>query len=227
MPMVEIKDLHKSFETGGEVTRVLQGLDLVAQEGEAVMVMGPSGCGKTTLLNLLGGIDSPNEGSIVVAGQDVTRMGPRELGLYRRGRVGFIFQFYNLLPTLTARENVELGIELVLRDERAVRERAAKYLDLVGLSDRAGLFPQELSAGQQQRVAIARALAKEPRLVLADEPTGNIDEERARSVMELMERLRGELGTTFVIVSHNASLREYVDRTLVLRMGRLEETAGA
>ena len=222
MPLVEVSGLEKSFETGGEVTRVLQDLDLVAEEGEAVMVMGPSGCGKTTLLNLLGGIDSPSGGTIAVAGQELTRMDARGLGRYRRESVGFIFQFYNLLPTLTARENVELGIEAVLRDERAIQERASKYLGLVDLSDKGGLFPQELSAGQQQRVAIARALAKEPRLVLADEPTGNLDEERAQSVMGLMKRLQDEVGTTFVIVSHNAALRGFVDRTLLLRHGRLE-----
>ncbi len=222
MPLIELKGVRKRYETGGEATEVLQGLDLEAGEGESLMVMGRSGCGKTTLLNLLGGIDRPTGGTITVAGQDLGRLDPAALGRYRRDRVGFIFQYYNLLPTLTARENVELGIEAALRDERAIQERAGRYLALVDLADREGSFPQELSAGQQQRVAIARALAKEPALVLADEPTGNLDEDRAQSVMGLMGRLRREVGTTFVIVSHNAALRAHVDRTLLLRHGRLE-----
>ena len=222
MPLLELSGVHKRYETGGEVTKVLQGLDLTAEEGEMLMVMGPSGCGKTTLLNLIGGIDSPNEGSIRVAGQELTGLGARELGVYRRERVGFIFQFYNLLPTLTARENVELGIEMVLRDKRAIAERAERYMGLVGLSDRLDSFPQELSAGQQQRVTIARALAKEPALVLADEPTGNLDEDRAQGVMELMKRLQEEVGTTFIIVSHNPALRAHMGRSFNLHRGKLE-----
>jgi putative ABC transport system ATP-binding protein len=226
MTLVDINDLHKSFSTGGEVTEVLKGLDLELTEGEMIMIMGPSGSGKTTLLNLLGGIDKPNKGSIQVAGNDITGLPTRALNDYRRDTVGFIFQFYNLLPTLTARENVELGIEMLLRDKTAIRERAEKYLHLVGLEDKMGNFPQELSAGQQQRVAIARALAKEPKLVLADEPTGNLDEERAERIMSLMKRLQDELGITFIIVSHNSFLRDYVDRVLTLRRGVLE-TSGS
>jgi len=222
MALVDIRDLHKSYETGSEVTRVLTGLELQAAEGEMIMIMGPSGSGKTTLLNLLGGIDRGQSGTVKVAGQELTAMDPRALNEYRRHKVGFIFQFYNLLPTLTARENVELGLEMLLRDKVQLRERAEKYLRLVGLEDKMENFPQELSAGQQQRVAIARALAKEPALVLADEPTGNLDEERAGKIMTMMKRLQDELGITFIIVSHNSFLREYMDRTLVLRRGVLE-----
>ena len=222
MAMVDIAGLHKSYETGSEVTHVLTGLDLQTAEGEMVMIMGPSGSGKTTLLNLLGGIDRGQQGTIRVAGEELTAMDKRALNEYRRHRVGFIFQFYNLLPTLTARENVELGLEMLIRDPKQLRDRAEKYLRLVGLDDKMDAFPQELSAGQQQRVAIARALAKEPALVLADEPTGNLDEERAGKIMTMMKRLQDELGMTFIIVSHNSFLREYMDRTLVLRRGGLE-----
>jgi len=222
MAMVDIHDLHKSYETGSEVTHVLTGLELQAAEGEMIMIMGPSGSGKTTLLNVLGGIDRGQKGSVNVAGQELTDMDPRALTEYRRHKVGFIFQFYNLLPTLTARENVELGLEMLLHDKVKLRERAEKYLRLVGLEDRMENFPQELSAGQQQRVAIARALAKEPALIVADEPTGNLDEERAGKIMTMMKRLQDELGITFIIVSHNSFLKEYMDRTLVLRHGVLE-----
>jgi putative ABC transport system ATP-binding protein len=222
MAMVDISGLHKSYETGSEVTRVLTGLDLQTAEGEMVMIMGPSGSGKTTLLNVLGGIDKGQKGTIKVAGEELTSMDPRALNEYRRHHVGFIFQFYNLLPTLTARENVELGLEMLIKDKTQLKERAEKYLRLVGLDDKMESFPQELSAGQQQRVAIARALAKEPKLILADEPTGNLDEERAGKIMKMMKRLQDELKITFIIVSHNSFLKEYMDRTLMLRRGVLE-----
>jgi putative ABC transport system ATP-binding protein len=222
MAMVDINGLHKSYETGSEVTHVLTGLDLQTTEGEMIMIMGPSGSGKTTLLNVLGGIDKGQKGTIKVAGDELTAMDKRALNEYRRHHVGFIFQFYNLLPTLTARENVELGLEMLIKDPAKLRERAEKYLRLVGLDDKMENFPQELSAGQQQRVAIARALAKEPKLILADEPTGNLDEERAAKIMTMMKQLQDELGITFIIVSHNSFLKEYMDRTLILRRGVLE-----
>jgi putative ABC transport system ATP-binding protein len=222
MSLVELKGVVKYFETGGEVTEVLKGLDLSAAEGEMVMIMGPSGSGKTTLLNIMGAIDKPQEGNVNVAGQDVVDLGTKDASLFRRDSVGFIFQFYNLLPTLTARENVELGIENLLSDMGEVRARAEKYLKLVGLEDKMNNFPQELSAGQQQRVAIARALAKEPKVILADEPTGNLDEDRGQDVIELMKRLQHELGMTFFIVSHDTRLRKHMDRVLYLRRGKLE-----
>ncbi len=219
--VVSIKGLHKSFETGGEVTRVLTGLDLVAGKGEMIMIMGPSGSGKTTLLNMLGGIDRPEKGRIRVGGVDILKLDKASLNAYRRDSVGFIFQFYNLLPTLSARENVELGIEMLVPDRAELTERTERYLGLVDLADKMENFPQELSAGQQQRVAIARALAKEPMIVLADEPTGNLDEEREQAIMELMKSLQDELGTTFFIVSHNQRLKKFMDRTLELRGGTL------
>ncbi len=222
MAIVDISGLHKSYTTGSEVTNVLTGLDLRTREDEMIMIMGPSGSGKTTLLNLLGGIDKGQKGSISVDGREITGLDAKALNEYRRHQVGFIFQFYNLLPTLTARENVELGLEMLIKDKGELRERAEKYLRMVGLDDKMENFPQELSAGQQQRVAIARALAKEPTLILADEPTGNLDEERAAKIMVMMKRLQHELKITFIIVSHNSYLKEYMDRTLTLRHGVLE-----
>jgi len=221
--VVKITNLHKSFRSGGEETKVLYGLNFTAKEKEMIMIMGPSGSGKTTFLNMLGGIDKPDQGLVEVAGKNIVGLKPKELNLYRLKNVGFIFQFYNLLPTLTALENVELGIETYIKDKTEMRKRAERYLKLVDLGDKINNFPQELSAGEQQRVAIARALAKEPKIVLADEPTGNLDEDREQKIMQLMKKLQNELGTTFFIVSHNSRLEPYMDKTYNLRHGKLEE----
>ncbi len=223
MTLVEIDNLHKSYTTGGETTNVLRGTDLRMKKGEMIMVMGPSGSGKTTLLNLLGGIDGPDSGVLVVDGLDLTKLGKKSLNKFRRERVGFIFQFYNLIPTLTAIENIELGLENLAINRKEMKDRARKYLEMVGLTEKARNYQKYLSGGQQQRVAIARALAKEPALSLADEPTGNIDEEREESIMGIMKELQHELGITFLIVSHNTRLKKYMDRTLVLRHGTLLE----
>jgi putative ABC transport system ATP-binding protein len=224
MKTVEISNLHKSYMTGKLETKVLMDLTMSADPGEMIMIMGPSGCGKTTLLNLLGGIDKPNSGSINVAGHQLDGLSAKELNKFRRTEVGFIFQFYNLIPTLTALENVMLGIETVITDKKEMRTRAEKYLELVGLADKMDNLPQEMSAGEQQRVAIARALAKEPKLILADEPTGNLDEDRGEKIMELMQKLQKELNMTFLIVSHNSDLKRFANRTLILRRGKLNPT---
>jgi putative ABC transport system ATP-binding protein len=224
MALIEISNLHKSYVTGKIETKVLTDLTLSTNPGEMIMIMGPSGCGKTTLLNLLGGIDKPTQGTITVAGNKLHELNAKQLNKFRRTEVGFIFQFYNLIPTLTALENVILGIEAVIQDKTEARIRAEKYLNLVGLSDKMHNLPQELSAGEQQRVAIARALAKEPKLILADEPTGNLDEDRGEKIMALMQKLQEELKMTFLIVSHNSALKKYANRTLLLRRGQLSPT---
>ena len=185
------------------------------------MVMGPSGSGKSTLLNIIGGIDTPQKGSVKVVEDELTKLDNKQLNMYRRNQVGFIFQFYNLIPTLTAMENVELGIETIISDKNEISARAKKYLDLVGLSDKMNNYPQELSAGQQQRVAIARALAKEPKIILADEPTGNLDEDTSLKIMNLMKEIKKEIKTTFIIVSHDSGIKNFMDRTLVLHNGKL------
>jgi len=226
MALVQVRNLNKFYESGGELTKVLRGLELNARKGEMIMIMGPSGCGKTTLLNLLGGIDTPSSGTITVDGNVLTQMDNVALNRFRRESVGFIFQFYNLIPTLTAAENVELGLEALIKNKKELRSRALKYLKMVGMEDKQSRFPQELSGGEQQRVAIARALAKEPKMVLADEPTGNLDEERGDRVMTMMKRLQHELGITFFIVSHNPRLQKFADRTLTLRQGKLTESSG-
>jgi len=220
---VEIKNLHKYYNTAGGKVVVLNGLDLSVPGGNMVMIMGPSGSGKTTLLNLIGGIDIPNSGDIMVGGDMITGMKKDELNVYRRENVGFIFQFYNLIPTLTSLENVRLGMEA--RINSGVKS-AEYYLELVGMSDMKDRFPQELSGGQQQRVAIARALAKNPSIVLADEPTGNLDEESEEMVMKVMKSIQKELGITFFIVSHNMNLKRYMDRIYMLKQGRLHDTEG-
>jgi len=221
--VVKITNLSKSYQTGGEITNVLYGLELTAQQGEMIMIMGPSGSGKTTFLNIVGGIDHPDDGFIEVAGKNLSQLTNKDLNVFRREKVGFIFQFYNLLPTLTARENVELGLESLIKNKHEIKNRAERYLRLVGLEDKMNNYPQELSAGQQQRVAIARALAKEPQLILADEPTGNLDEEREQAIMTLMKQLQHELGITFFIVSHNPRLKPFMDRTMDLRHGKLQD----
>ncbi len=221
MSLVELDGVDKGYFSSGEATEVLKGLDLRAEKGEMLVIMGPSGSGKTTLLNLLGGIDVPDGGRVLIDGEEISSYSASRLNDFRRRKVGFIFQFYNLIPTLNAKENVELSLETVSRDRAANSARAEKYLELVGLKDKMRNFPQELSGGEQQRVAIARALAKEPVLVLADEPTGNLDGRREDSVMRMMKELQEGLGMTFFIVTHNHNLKKYSDRVLELDDGKL------
>lgn len=221
MSFLHVRGVRKAFRNGADENVILSDLDLTVERGEMVMIMGPSGSGKTTLLNAIGGIERPDRGAIMLDGKDVIAMGRRQLNDYRRTDVGFVFQFYNLIPTLTAEENVMLALEgrKMVKVER--RERSALALVSVGLDGLRDRFPQELSAGQQQRVAVARALVKGPKLVLADEPTGNLDEDAETVVMDVMSRAGKEMGTSFLIASHNPRLRERADRCLLLRRGRL------
>jgi putative ABC transport system ATP-binding protein len=218
-PLVELADVRKAY--GGQ--SVLRDLSVEIGEGELVVVHGPSGCGKTTLLNLIGGLDRPDSGRVRSCGLELTGASRAALITYRAIAVGFIFQFYNLLPTLTALENVEAGVRVggLGRDE--ARQSSRALLERVGLSEYSERFPAQLSGGEQQRVAIARALAKRPRLLLADEPTGNLDEETAASVLELMRELNRETGVTFAIVSHNPAIARVGERTIRLSHGQITE----
>lgn len=221
--IVRLRDVYKSFKTGDVVTKVLKGVDMDMKKGEFVVIFGPSGCGKTTLLNLIGALDTPTSGSVVVDGRELDRMRRAQLTDFRRQEVGFIFQAYNLLPTLTALENVEAALELLsFTSRKEMTARALEYLQRVGLGDKADKFPVQLSGGEQQRVAIARALAKQPQLVLADEPTGNLDEALGRRIVVLMRELNNETGATFAIVSHNPGLAEKADRVIQLSGGKID-----
>ncbi len=203
MPMVDVRDVRKVYRRGTEELVVLDGLSLEVEEGDFVALMGPSGSGKTTLLNLIAGIDKPTSGEVLVGGTNVGRLSESELADYRSHNIGFIFQFYNLIPVLTATENVELPLLLTHLSKKERRERALTALKVVGLSDRAGHYPRQLSGGQEQRVAIARAFVTDPRVLMADEPTGDLDARSAEEILELMETLNKEFKKTIVMVTHD------------------------
>jgi putative ABC transport system ATP-binding protein len=221
MPLVSIRDVSKYYVRGDQVIPVLVGIDLDVGEGDYIALMGPSGSGKSTLLNLVAGIDKPSSGAILVAGVDIAQLSDAELALWRASHVGFIFQFYNLMPVLTAFGNVELPLQLTSLSRRERRERVETALALVGLSDRATHKPNELSGGQQQRVAIARALIADPTLIVADEPTGDLDRTTAGEILGLLERLNEELGKTIIMVTHDPKAAEKAHRMVHLEKGLL------
>jgi len=220
-PLVEIRNLSKLYLRGGQVVPVLRDVTLDVAAGEFVALMGPSGSGKSTLLNLIAGIDKPTGGSLQVDGVDIGALSESELAAWRAASVGFIFQFYNLLPVLTAFENVELPLLLTRLSARERREHVRAALDMVGLSDRASYRPAELSGGQQQRVAIARAIIADPALLMADEPTGDLDRVSAADVLELMSRLNCELGKTIIMVTHDQRAAQAARRLVHLDKGVL------
>jgi len=203
------RGLTKVYETGDVKVHALRGVDLELYEGEFAVLLGPSGSGKSTLLNILGGLDTPTEGQVWFRDQQLTTATQRELTLYRRDNVGFVFQFYNLVPSLTARENVELVTEIA----RAPMD-AREALEMVGLKDRIDHFPAQLSGGEQQRVAIARAIAKRPDVLLCDEPTGALDSQTGVIVLEAIERVNAELGTTTAVITHNAAIAGMAHRVI-------------
>lgn len=219
--LVEIDDLHCSFTEGGRVHTVLDGLALTVGRGETVALLGRSGCGKSTLLNLVSGLATPGTGSIRVDGVDVHALGERERTLLRRRRIGFVYQFFNLIATLSVRDNVMLPLELDGRDTTAGHDRADGLLADVGLAGRADSFPDRLSGGEQQRVALVRALIHEPPLLLADEPTGNLDGETGTIVLDLLDSLVRRSGHGMMLVTHSREIAARADRVLTLRDGRL------
>ena len=219
--MLVIRQLSRSFREGGRVHRVLQGVEASIDAGETVAIMGRSGSGKSTLLNLISGIDRADSGTIHIDGREVTSLGEPARTLFRRAHVGFVYQFFNLIPTLDVAENVRLVLELNGVRGKAARERTLAVLTDVGLRERAASAVEELSGGEQQRVAIARALVHRPGLLLADEPTGNLDEATARELLPVLLSLTRSHGTTLAIVTHDAALARAADRVLELRAGKL------
>ncbi len=228
MPNIRTKDLIKVYRTGKSEVIALRGLDMQVADRELVAVQGPSGCGKTTLLNLIGGIDRPTAGRIEVNGSNLVDLGDGDLVKYRLSRVGFIFQFFNLVPTLTAEENVELPLRLAGKGIAIRAKRRKELLELVGMTQRASHRPDELSGGEQQRVAIGVALANDPPLLLADEPTGELDTKTGQEVLDLFRRLNQEFGKTIVVVTHDARVSHIAHRVLEIQDGKiLGETAAA
>jgi putative ABC transport system ATP-binding protein len=218
---VRLEGVSKGFDEGSQTRAVLRAADAEFARGEFVAILGKSGSGKSTLLNLISGIDLVDRGDIWVNGQRLTTLNERRRTLFRRHEIGFVFQFFNLIPTLTVWENVILPLELAGMDNGEARHRAVTLLEAVGLLDRRNTFPDRLSGGEQQRVAIARALVHDPQLVLADEPTGNLDEDTGRQVMALLDRLTRQNGKNLILVTHSHEAAGYADRVLTLRDGKL------
>jgi putative ABC transport system ATP-binding protein len=227
MPLVEIRNVTKAYRKGDQTITPLHDVDLSVDRGEFLSLMGSSGSGKSTLLNLIAGIDRPTTGTVVVNGTDITRLGRSALARWRAASVGYIFQTHNLIPVLTAWENVELPLLLLplARSER--RRRVGIALDAVGLTDRADHYPRQLSGGQEQRVGIARAIVADPAVVVADEPTGDLDAETTGQILDLLVRLNAELGTTLLIVTHDPHAAGVARRQLRLEKGKLEEACSA
>jgi putative ABC transport system ATP-binding protein len=216
--LIQVRALTKSIDTGTHRVEILKGIDLSIPRGQFAAIMGPSGSGKSTLLGLLAGLDTPTSGQVILDGEDITNLGEDDMALLRGRKIGFVFQSYHLIATLTAEENVLLPMELA-GAESGGRERARELLKRVGLSGRSDHYPVQLSGGEQQRVALARAFALRPPILLADEPTGNLDSATGSAVLELLLALNREQGTTMVLVTHEQSLAESADRRIVLRDG--------
>ncbi|MEO7760332.1 MAG: ABC transporter ATP-binding protein [Casimicrobiaceae bacterium] len=222
-PLVVIRDLTKAYRRGVQVIPVLADINLDIAGGDFVALMGPSGSGKSTLLNLIAGIDKPTSGTIEVGGTDIAQLTEGELARWRASQIGFVFQFYNLMPVLTAFDNVELPLLLTNLSRGERREHVRTALELVGLSDRVDHYPNELSGGQQQRVAIARALIADPVLIVADEPTGDLDRTTGEEILSLLDRFNRELGKTIIMVTHDPKAAAKARRLVHLEKGRIEE----
>jgi putative ABC transport system ATP-binding protein len=225
--LIEIHHVTKVYRSGPEEVVPLKNLSFSIEEGEFVALMGPSGSGKTTLLNLIAGIDQPTQGSVVVAGEEISALNARELARWRTRHVGFVFQNYNLIPVLTAFENVEVPLLLLDMSRSERRKRVMVALEAVDLADRAGHLPRQMSGGQQQRVAIARAIVADPQVMLADEPTGNLDRDSATATLGLLQRLNEEYGKTFVMVTHDPLAAEAARRQVHLDKGTIAEAQDA
>lgn len=225
--LYELKGLSKRYTRGKENVAIFDQLDMTIAQGDFIAIMGPSGSGKTTLLNLLGGIDKPSSGEVVFEGQRIDNLSQSKLAKWRAKNAGFIFQFYNLMPTLTAAQNVELPLLLTKLSGKARKERVKTALDIVGMGDRSKHRPGQLSGGQQQRVAIARAIVADPKVLLADEPTGDLDRNTADEILQTLQLLNKELGKTIIMVTHDPEAASHALRELHLNKGRFEEKGKA
>ncbi len=223
MSVLEAKALRKRYTLGEHSVNALAGVDFIVQEGEFIAIMGPSGSGKSTLLHLIGGLDKPSDGEVTLAGQRLSLLKDKQSTLLRRRNVGFVFQFFNLLPTLSAEENVLLPVIIDGKNPRKYEERLTHLLDLVGLLDRRTHKPDQLSGGEQQRVAVARALITQPAILLADEPTGNLDTKTGNAIMELLRRSCDDLKQTVIVVTHDPKAAAYAKRIIFLRDGDVVE----
>lgn len=216
---IDVQSLNKIYKTGDVAFRALTDVDFSLDKGEIGVILGPSGSGKSTLLNMIGGVDVPSRGTITVGGRNVTAMSDKELTRYRREAIGFVFQFYNLIPNLTVEENIEVATNI-----SAQPMSVAAVLKSVGLEKKKRNFPRELSGGEQQRVSIARAVAKNPELLLCDEPTGALDYKTSKDILALLEKINKELGTTILIITHNNAISDMADRVVRIRSGEITET---
>ncbi|MFP4661784.1 MAG: ABC transporter ATP-binding protein [Halanaerobiales bacterium] len=221
MSLLELKGVEKIYQQGKIDVRALRGVDLTVEKGEFTTVFGPSGSGKTTLLNMIGCLDKPTSGEIIFDGSELTDLSKKELAMIRRYNVGFIFQSYNLIPVLSAYENVEFAIRLTDVNEKEMHEKVMDILEAVGLGDMINRRPNELSGGQKQRVAIARALVKEPKLILADEPTANLDSKTSDEVLEIMVKMNETHDTTFIFSTHDPQVMEYANRLIEIKDGKI------
>lgn len=217
MSYIELNEVTKEYKSGEIITKANDKVSFQIEKGEFAVILGPSGAGKSTTLNILGGMDSPTSGEVIVDGEDIATFNARELTTFRRTKIGFVFQNYNLIPNLTAKENVDLSIQISNSSQDAL-----EVLDLCGLKHRADNFPAQLSGGEQQRVSIARAIATEPALLLADEPTGALDNETGIQILRLLKKTCDELGTTVVVITHNQAISQMADRVIKIRNGHVE-----
>lgn len=219
--IIKVEKLYKTFMLGAVPVEILKEINLTVNKGEFITIMGPSGSGKSTLLYLIGGLDKPTSGKIYIKDQDISALSDEEQSIMRRREIGFVFQFYNLVPNLTVKDNIMLPILLDGKKIKNYRDKLDEILEIVGLTDRKGHTPRELSGGQQQRVAIARALINEPDIILADEPTGNLDSKTSEEVMNLLQRINDEKGKTILQVSHSLETAKYSDRIINVRDGKV------
>ncbi|MGX7092331.1 ABC transporter ATP-binding protein [Hutsoniella sourekii] len=218
MAYIDFKDVVKEYHTGETSVRANDGVNFQVEAGEFAVILGPSGAGKSTTLNILGGMDHATSGQVIVGGVDIADFSEKELTTFRRNNIGFVFQNYNLVPNLTAKENVELAIQISKSGQKAM-----DVLDLCGLKERADNFPAQLSGGEQQRVSIARALASQPKLLLADEPTGALDDETGKQILHLLQEACNQLDTTVIVITHNRTIAQMADRVIHIRNGKVED----